>query len=366
MTKFGKLDGDYCSIALQAALPVLSTTDPGRITDVYISSFAPGELCGVTDPRSSIVSDIQESCPEFRPSSHGVFKTGGAALHAALSGRFAEGSELLLIACEKMTHVNAGKASLLLSNRVNPHDRAYGATLPALGALVSRSYSSSCKIPYRAFHAVSVKNHRNGLLNPKAQFHKKIDEEMVAGSPIVSDPLRRLHCAPISDGAVAVLLSRKEGDVNIRGWARGLDTPLFQERKDIARFQATREASRMVYAQSGTRPNDINVVEIHDAFSPFELINLEEMGFFESGRAWRALEDGELAINGRIAVNPSGGLKARGHPIGACGLSSVAEIYEQLTQRAGKRQHRPARLAMIQSAGGVSKESFVFIVDTIE
>jgi acetyl-CoA C-acetyltransferase len=242
----------------------------------------------------------------------------------------------------------------------------YGATLPALGALVARAYRSSYKIPYRAFHAVSVKNHRNALLNPKAHFCREIDEETVSRSPVVSDPLRRLHCAPTSDGAIGVLLSQKEGDVHIRGWARGFDTPLFQERNNIARFRATQQASRDAHAQSGTRPDDIDLVEIHDAFSPFELINLEEMGFFKMGDAWRALDTGELGINGRMAVNPSGGLKARGHPIGACGLSSLAEVFEQLTRSAGKRQHQPARLAMIQSAGGVSRESYVFIMDTVD
>jgi acetyl-CoA acetyltransferase len=264
-----------------------------------------------------------------------------------------------------MTHINAGNAALLLSDRVNPHDRAYGATLPSLGALVTRSYLSQYRIPYTACHKVAVKNHASAMLNPAAQFHKKIDIEQVANSPMVSDPLRRLHCAPTSDGAVCLLLSSTDGDVFFRGWARGADAPLFQERENIARFRATAEASRAAFLRSGTCPADVNVVEIHDAFSPFELINLEEMGFFGIGEAWRALDGGELSINGRIVVNPSGGMKARGHPIGACGLSSTVEIFEQLTHQAGKRQHKTAQLGMIQSAGGVSRESYIFILDTL-
>ena len=364
MTNFGKLDESYASMALKASSPIVETAPPDRISEVYFSSFAPEALCGIDDPCATVAQEIGRKYPSFRASFRGPFKTGGEALCSALENGLPPGREVLILACEKMTHMDASEAALHLSNRVNPHDRAYGATLPALGALVTRYYMSHYRVPYRAFHAVSVKNHRNALLNPRAQFHREIHERMVAKSPIVSDPLRRLHCAPITDGAVAVLLSRDEGDTFFRGWARGRDTNLFQERKDIGRFLATSDASQKALAQSGTAPWEADVVEIHDAFSPFELINLEEMGFYAMGDAWKALNDGELDINGRIAVNPSGGLKGRGHPIGACGLSSVVEVHEQLTHTAGSRQHDPARLAMIQSAGGVSNESYVFIIDT--
>jgi acetyl-CoA C-acetyltransferase len=289
--------------------------------------------------------------------------TGGEALFHALSGYQSADRDILLLAGEKMTHLGAGQASLVLSNRVNPHDRRYGASLASLAALVSRAYLSAHRVPYRSFHAVSVKNHRNALLNPKAHFHKSIDEAAVAASPVVSEPLRRLHCAPTSDGAAAALLG-PGGTVTVETWAKGLDKTLFHDRQDLSRFRATRAASLAAFEQTGFRPADMDIVEIHDAFSPFELMNLEEMGFYEHGQAWRALADGELDIGGRRAVNPSGGMKARGHPIGMCGLSSVIEGFEQLTHRAGRRQQPGARLAMIQSAGGVSRESFVFILGT--
>jgi acetyl-CoA acetyltransferase len=364
MTPLGILEDDFLSILRKAAEPVLAATDPGRITDVYFSSFAPRELCGITDPLRSVAQIVKERFPQCRAAFHGPFKTGGEAMHAALQNGFAADREILILACEKMTHTDARDAALLLANRVNPHDRAYGATLPALGALVSRSYMQQKRVPYSAFHRVSVKNHKNAMLNPKAQFHRIIDERMVASSPMISDPLRRLHCAPTSDGAVALLLSQQRGTVYYRAWACEMDTALFQERVDISRFRATARASRTAHRQGGTKPEDIDVVEIHDAFSPFELINLEEMGFYRSGEAWHGLDAGELNINGRIAVNPSGGMKARGHPIGICGLSSIVEVYEQLTQCAGSRQHKAARLGMIQSAGGVSRTSYIFILDT--
>jgi acetyl-CoA C-acetyltransferase len=366
MTRLGRLDDDYLSLVTRAFEPVLAAADAGRISDVYFSSFAPWELCAIPDPLGDVALLIRERYPLCRANFHGPFKTGGEALFAALEKGCNDHNEILILACEKMTHMNASAAALSLANRVNPHDRAYGATLPSLGALVSRSYMARNRVPYTAFHRISVKNHKNAMLNPKAHFHKKIDVQTVDASPMICDPLRRLHCAPTSDGAVALILSRRQGDVQFRSWSCGLDTLLFQERADISRFRATAWASRVVHETGGTKPEDIDVVEIHDAFSPFELINLEEMGFYRTGEAWHGLDAGELDINGRIAVNPSGGMKARGHPIGICGLSSIVEVHEQLTHTAGKRQHKAARLGMIQSAGGVSQASYIFILDTVD
>ncbi|MDH3217372.1 MAG: thiolase family protein, partial [Candidatus Krumholzibacteria bacterium] len=233
----------------------------------------------------------------------------------------------------------------------------------ALGALVTHSYLREYDVPTHSLDWIAVKNHRHAALNPKAHFRNHVTAEEVATSPLVADPLRRLHCAPMSDGAAAVLLSRKEGDVGFVGFAKGVDVPLFQERRNLARFVATARAGEAARAQSRTTQRDIDIVEIHDAFSSFEMINLEEIGFYPHGHAWKALASGELGINGKLAVNSSGGMKAKGHPIGATGLSSCVELHEQLTGAAGARQHRGARLGMIQSAGGVSNESYIFILD---
>jgi acetyl-CoA C-acetyltransferase len=301
----------------------------------------------------------------------GLFKTGADALYEALvamrgrssnAGSEADG-DVLVAGAEKMTHLEPAVAAGLLSARENPHDRAYGATLPALGALVTRAYMRELDVPETALHQVAVKNHRNGAMNPNAQFRRAVTLEEVAESPLVADPLRRLHCAPISDGAAALLLTHRDGGVGVIGWGKGEDTRLFQDRTDISRFTATARASRAALEHAGVTNEDIDVVEIHDAFSTFELINLEEMGFYPRGTSWRALEGGDLDVGGKLAVNPSGGMKAKGHPIGACGISSCVEVYEQLTGSAGERQHAGSRLGMVQSVGGVSNESYVFIME---
>jgi acetyl-CoA C-acetyltransferase len=367
VTHFGRLNDGYVDICLEAARPVISVSDPGRISHIYIASYAASGMCGIAEPFQTVSRAIQTEFPSLRASYHGFFKTGGEALFKAIA-ELAEAQgddpgDVVVIGAEKMTQVDAPTAAGILSQRENPHDRAYGATLPALGALVTRAYMREYGVPEEAFHAVAVKNHHNGSMNSKAHFRKTVTLDEVASSPLVADPLRRLHCAPISDGAAAVRLSTRDGAVTVCGWGRGMDAAMFQERQSIERFIATARASEAARRQAGVENGDINVVEIHDAFSPFELINLEEMGFFAPGAAWKALLAGQLDIGGRVAVNASGGMKAKGHPIGAAGLSSAVDMFDQLTGNAGRRQQEGARLGMIQSQGGVSDESFVFILE---
>lgn len=369
LTPIGRRDEDLVALVLEALRGALLEADISRITDVYIASYAPTELCGLTNPLQRLGHAIQLEFPRLRATFRGIFKTGGDALFSALETIDRQASagrgDVVVVGAEKMTHLPPAQVAGLLSQRENPHDRAYGATLPALGALVTRSYMAEYGVPERALHEVAVKNHEHGSRNPKAHFQNTVTVEEVASSPLVCDPLRRLHCAPTSDGAAAVLLSPEDGAVWYRGWGKGTDVPLFQERRDISRFRATEEAAARALDRANVVPGDVDLVEIHDAFTSFELINLEEMGFFPMGTTWKKLAEGGLRVNTALAVNTSGGMKAKGHPIGSTGVSASVEIHEQLTGRAGERQHRGARLGMIQSAGGVSNESYVFVIEAI-
>jgi acetyl-CoA C-acetyltransferase len=366
ISRFGVRDLDYLAITMEAVRPLLTANDEDRVAHVYLASYAAAELCHIEDPFHTLIQEIRSEFPRLRAEYHGLYKTGGEALHDALTNMSATGSrgDVLVVGSEKMTHLDPAVVAGVLAARENQHDRRYGATLPALGALVTRSYMERFGVPETALHRVAIKNHRHGSRNPNAHFRREITLEEVASSPLVADPLRRLHCAPISDGAAAVLLSGDPGDVGFAGWGRGIDTPLFQERGNIARFVGTARAAHTALERAAVTPGDIDVIEIHDAFSSFEMINLEEMGFYPLGSSWRALEDGDLNIGGKLAVNSSGGMKAKGHPIGATGLSSIVELHEQLTGRAGPRQHGNPRLGIIQSVGGVAKESYVFVVET--
>jgi acetyl-CoA acetyltransferase len=366
LSRFGKLEEDYLSITAAAVRALAGATDVRRVEHIFLAAYAPGPLCGIDDPFRHLTQRIQGEFPRLRATYHGIFKTGGEALHQALAlaahQSTASSGEIIVVGSEKMTHLNPAQVAGILSQRENSHERTYGATLPALSALVTRVYMRTYRVPESAFHAVAVKNHYNGSLNPNAHFQKAVTVEEVAASPLVADPLRRLHCAPVSDGAAGLLLSPSDGDVRFAGWGRGFDAPLFEERRNIGRFVATAQASADARAMAGASPADTNLVEIHDAFSPFELINLEEMGFFPLGAAWKALENGDFSLGGRLVVNGSGGMKAKGHPIGATGLSSTVEIRSQLLGNAGRRQNPNPKMGIVQSVGGVSNESYVFIL----
>jgi acetyl-CoA C-acetyltransferase len=364
MTRFGKLPTGYLDLVCEAAGEVLSDDDSGRVERVFFSSFAPRELCGIENAAGEVAGALGRRFPGLDAPVLGPYKTGGEALFHALQSPAERGGDTLLLACEKMTHVDAGTAAGLLAPRVNPVEKLYGATLPALAALVTRSYMSNYNVPYGSFHKVAVKNHRNAARNPNAHFRSEIQTVDVAGSPLVADPLRRHHCAPMSDGAAACLLGGTGDGAVFLGWGQGVDARLFHERMNLGRFPAATAAAYSAFSAAGIRPADVDVVEIHDAFSPFELLNLEELGFCRLGQGWRALENGELDIGGRLAVNTSGGMKARGHPIGVCGLSSVVEMYDQFAGAAGERQQKGAQIGVVQSAGGVSRNCWVFVLGT--
>ena len=364
MTRVGKSEADYATLAGAAAAQALDGVDGSAITAVFLASFAPRELCGFTDPAAAAMEAIRARVSLPRVPLHGPFKTGGEAMFRALEHMRATAGDVLVLGCEKMTHVDAGTAAGLLAPRVSDAiEERHGATLPALAALATIAYARSARVPTRAFDEVAVKNHMHAAHNPLAHFQRTVTREEVQASPLVADPLRRHHCAPMSDGAAACVLSHDCGSVRITGWGAGLDAPRFAERTRPATFRAATVAAGAAFAMAGRRARDVDMVEIHDAFSPFELMNLEAMGFFQSGQAWRALARGELAIGGRLAVNPSGGMKARGHPIGVCGLTSLFEVAEQLAGTAGARQQPNARIAVIQSAGGVAPDCYAFVLE---
>lgn len=364
MTRIGRLKQDLPTLAREAAAAALKDTGPARIARVFISNFAADALGGTIDIAALVLDTVRKDLPGLRDAAAGPFRTGGEALYEALTQADTIDGDILIIGCEKMTHVDAASAAGRLALRAAaPSELRYGATLPALAAIVTQSYMRSYRVPVSAFDDIVVKNHRHAAHNPRAHFQKAIKSAEANTSPLVADPLRRHHCAPMSDGAAACVLSRDGRGPVLRGWGRGLDVARFQDRQHCGRFQAVRAAARSAFSQAGITPDAVDVVEIHDAFAPFELINLEEMGFFAMGTAWQALARGELTVGTRLVVNPSGGMKARGHPIGVCGLTSLVEIHEQLSDRAGGRQQQDARLAVVQSAGGVARDSYVFVAE---
>jgi acetyl-CoA C-acetyltransferase len=246
--------------------------------------------------------------------------------------------------------------------------------MPALAALVTRCYMTrhglDADAMTRVLGAVAIKNHAAGVKNPYAQFRKAITEDDYLGSKPVATPLRLYDCAPITDGAVGLVLTSemprgaKSRGVRVIGLGHATDTIALRHRSSFTGFKSTRLAASQAYAMAGIKPKDVSFAEIHDAFTPFEVIGTEDLGFFGDGLGGRAVLDGVTAPTGRLPVNPSGGLKARGHPVGASGLAQVVEAVWQLRGDAGPERQLPSpAVGLVQSIGGLANNNLVAILD---
>lgn len=237
-----------------------------------------------------------------------------------------------------------------------------GITFPGVFAMIARLYATKYRIPIRqlkeSMALVAVKNHRNGLNNELAQFRKEISVETVLNSVMIADPLQLFDCCPFSDGAAAIVLSSEEiakkqikNPVYIIGIGQGSAGSL-QGQKDITRIKARESAAAQAYKMAGLSPKDIDVCEVHDCFTIAEILAIEGLGFFDFGKGSEAVEKGETQIGGKIPINPSGGLKAKGHPIGATGVAQAYEIVKQLRGECGRRQVDGAKVGMTDTLGG--------------
>jgi len=245
-------------------------------------------------------------------------------------------------------------------------DVGEGLSFPASYALVAQAHMNRYGTTTRDFELISLKNHANANLNPKAHFYlKKVAQQDIDGGATVASPLRLFDCCPISDGAAALVVARERSgkrDSAILGSAIASDTISLSQRETLTSFPATREAARRAFEEAGVTPEDVDLAEVHDCFTIAEIVAMEDLGLCRPGEAVDIIRSGESAIGGRIPINASGGLKAGGHAIGATGVSQVCEIVAQLRGEAGPRQVRSARIGVTHSVGGVGGTSAVHIL----
>jgi acetyl-CoA C-acetyltransferase len=220
---------------------------------------------------------------------------------------------------------------------------------------------------------VAVKNHLHGSMNPLAQFPMKVTAEQVMNSVLVADPLRILDCSPITDGAAAAVLvplemarkMKKDGIVKVAASAHATDSIALHDREDLAWLGSTARAAELAYKQAGCGPADLSFCEVHDCFTIAEILVIEALGVVDRGKAGGLAESGYTAIGGRLPVNPSGGLKSKGHPVGATGLSQVREAVLQLRGACGDRQVRNASRGLTQNMGGTGASTVVHIFERV-
>jgi acetyl-CoA C-acetyltransferase len=271
---------------------------------------------------------------------------------------------------EKMTDVYGPQATTALSGAMDYETEAYfGATFPGIYALIARRHMHEYGTKRKHLSLVAVKNHRNAIHNPYAQYHRNITVEDVEKSAMVADPLRLLDCSPITDGAATVILApadlaRKYTDtpIYVKASAQASDTLSLFSRRDITTLDATVFAAKEAYRQAKVLPKDINLAEVHDCFTIAEICAYEDLGFAKKGKGGKLIETGETEIGGKIPVNTSGGLKAKGHPVGATGIAQIVEIVKQLKGEAEKRQVKNAEVGLAHNVGGSGATATVHIL----
>jgi len=242
--------------------------------------------------------------------------------------------------------------------------------------MFARLYMSKYGVTSEHLAKVAIKNHTNGLHNPYAHIQRKITidgiltgPDAIVNNPYVADPIRLYDCCPVSDGAAACLLCPaemmrdfKKPRVVVAGFGQATDTHTLQEREDPTDLKAVRIAARKAFEMAELTPKDIDVAELHDAFTILEIAESEHAGFFEKGESAKALEEGKTQIGGVLPINPSGGLKARGHALGATGVAQVVELVWQLRGEAGQRQVKGAEKGFSLNFGGFGNNVVAFVL----
>jgi acetyl-CoA C-acetyltransferase len=361
VTKFGKHDRTSAELFAEAAREALTDAElsPAAVQAIYYGNVVGGETEKQlhTGPQAASVLGIP-TVPTTR------FETACASSHAAFRHAVMEiaagVSDVVLVGgAERVLNVPTADSTEYFAYASDASwEQPLGLTFPGVFALIARAHMTKYGTTEAQMAAVAVKNHRHGVHNPKAQFRKEITVEQVLRSAYVADPLKLYDCCPFTDGGAAVVLvaedvaRRRPRAVWVLGSAAASDSMLMADKHDLARVPATERAAAAAYRQGGLGPADVDVVELHDCFTIAEIVATEGLGLFEPGTGGVAAEKGWTSLGGKVPVNPSGGLKAKGHPIGATGAAQVAEIVTQLRGEAGPRQVEGARTGLAHTLGG--------------
>uniref|UniRef100_A0A7C3MBY2 Thiolase domain-containing protein n=1 Tax=Archaeoglobus fulgidus TaxID=2234 RepID=A0A7C3MBY2_ARCFL len=371
-SRFGELwDKGFRDIVLEAGKEALEDADlEGKeIEAIFVGNMSGGRYLG-QEHIAALIADYAGLAEFGIPATRveGADASGGLAVRQAYMA-VASGMHDIVIAAgaEKVTDV--GDPMEILSASVDIEwENFFGGNLPALYAIIARLHMETFRTTEEDLALVSVKNHRNGALNPKAQFRREIRVEDVLNSPYVAEPLKLLDCSSVSDGAAAVILAsedvaRKITDtpVYIEACTQASDYLALHSRKDILSMRSVVKAGREAYRIAGVEPEDIQVAEVHDSFTIAEILAYEDLGFAEKGKGAELIREGVTEIGGRIPVNPSGGLKACGHAVGATGVRQIVELTLQLRGEAGKRQVDAER-GLALNIGGTGATAVVSIL----
>ncbi len=355
---------------VEAASKAINAASVGSIDSIYVGNMLSGFLQNQEHLGPLMASALgREGVPTYKI--EGACASGGVSMNAGIKGVVSGLEDIVLVgAVEKMSGYSTAEVTqglMMAEDRIKV--ASTGVTFVGLNAMIAREYMHKYNVTHEMIAEFPVLCHMNALDNPVAQFHKKIRVQDVLASRLVADPLRLYDCAGIGDGAAAVILApleraREYTDTPIEVMTSNVatDTLSLHHREDLTTFEASRKAAKLAYGAAHVKPEDIDLLEVHDAFSVLGAMSIEDLGFAEKGTGARMVADGECARDGRLPTNSYGGLKARGHPVGASGLYQIAEIVLQLSNSAGKCQVDNATTGLSQSVGGIGSTVAVHIL----
>jgi acetyl-CoA C-acetyltransferase len=373
MNRWGELwERSLRDIWTEAALEAVDDAGVDHVDAMYVGCMSGGLFVG-QEHLGALLADQLGMGPIPGARVESACASGGLALRQGWID-VASGLHDVVLATgvEKMTDVDGGAATDALATAADQEYESYhGVTFPGLYAMMARAHMHQHGTTRRQLSAVAVKNHRHGSKNPLAQFPQTVTAEQVEESVLVADPLRILDCSPITDGAAAVVLvppdqaraRTKKPPVRIAASAHATDAIALHEREDLAWIASTERAARQAYAQAGIGPNDLSFCEVHDCFTIAEIMVIEALGLTPRGCGGSGAESGATALGGKVPVNPSGGLKSKGHPVGATGIAQVREAVLQLRGEAGGRQVERARWGLTQNMGGTGASTVVHVFE---
>lgn len=375
-TKVGEhWDKGLRHLALEALQAAMIDAQVERVDALYVGNMLSGELTG-QEHLGALVADFAGLRGIEAVKVEAACGSGAAALrlgYVAVAGGLAD--MVLVVGVEKMTDTPPTQTTAALATAADAdYEVAQGVSFVAINALLMRRYMHEYGYSKDDFAPFPVNAHTNAMNNPYARFHVKITPEYYSRARMIADPINLLDSSPVADGAAAVVLAPTEWahqiegsrPVRIAASAVGTDALAVHDRHDPLTLEGAALSTQRAYQQAGLGPDQIDLFELHDAFSIMAALSLEAAGFAKKGQGVRLALDGEIGIEGRIPVTTLGGLKARGHPVGATGVYQVAEVVQQLRGEAGANQVPHARVGMAQNIGGSGATVITHILEKIE
>ncbi|HEV2428731.1 MAG TPA: beta-ketoacyl synthase N-terminal-like domain-containing protein [Thermoplasmata archaeon] len=359
-TRYGKLPETAREAASRVALEAIRSSglEPRQIGHTFVSNaFGVAEHQAHLGPLVNTALGIPE-VPSATIES--ACSSSSAGLHEAfvhVAGGFEDA--VLVVGAERLSHLDTLRATSYFAMGADyPFETRNGATFPGLYATIANAHEKRYGTTAEELGAIAVKNHANAARNPKAHFQKEISLSTYLNSPVIASPLRLFDCCPFSDGASAVVVAAREAmprptsePLVIRASVRTGSVADLHDRPELTSLPATRRAGDLAFRAAQVGPHQVNVAEVHDCFTIAEVLALEDLGFFPKGEAAKAGVEGATARDGRLPVNPSGGLKAKGHPVSATGAGQVVELFEQFNHRSGGRQVPKVEIGLAHNVG---------------